>query len=690
MARFLRSKHDRNWLKNSFGDKCAICHQTLTEKWHADHTIPWKTSKTTNKYYMQPLCETCNLKKGTKMLRRFQKDILNIGDDIVRHYLTTGKIKKKGIFEYVFPGGGKSATPLFLFDKLKRANIVDKLCWVVPRDNLRDQAEETFLAPHLKALVPHKYEIRKVQNEDNPCKGTNGYCTTYQSLMADKSGMHAAEFRSSRYMVFLDEFHHLSLNLNSSNNIEPQYSYYEATKPLYDLARVCLCGSGTPQKGENQRLAFIDYEERIIDGKPFAFPKWDIVYGYEDAFNDRAVIEVHPFLFPVKDLEYLRNEELIQKDSIENKTDLFAALKGGTFAEDLLLRGMKHWSGYRERTRNPRSKVLVVCFNQKEAKKHYDKLKSLGYSVGLAISEEKDAKEQIRLYRKYREPDVLVTCQMAYEGLDVLPITHIICLTHIRSVPWLIQMFARALRFDSENKLFSWEKQTAFVFAPDDEYMKTALKEVGVTEFPIDVLQEELTMALSGLTPPNGAEQPANTVIPIDAKLGAGTLNHEDIVLQEDDIEACRLWQNRWGMAGSEIHTYKYLLETGNLHQLQAFKSINPSTLQADQPTILKTVTQRETDIKADITRIVNSADRAFGYESKTGWNYILKSHFKKGRPEMNEQELIQARTWLINSIKREAAIKKLNYSIAGIAVSSQETKDFLDDLDLDDVLGEN
>ena len=44
--------------------------------------------------------------------------------------------------------------------------------------------------------------------------------------------------------------------------------------------------------------------------------------------------------------------------------------------------------------------------------------------------------------------DVLVTVAMAYEGLDIPAVSHLICLTRIRSTPWIEQMTARANRID--------------------------------------------------------------------------------------------------------------------------------------------------------------------------------------------------------------------------------------------------
>jgi hypothetical protein len=93
---------------------------------------------------------------------------------------------------------------------------------------------------------------------------------------------------------------------------------------------------------------------------------------------------------------------------------------------------------------------------------------SLGSSqaVALAISDERDAVEWIARFRLRPQPAVLVTVGMAYEGMDAPEVSHVACLTQIRSVPWLEQMVARATRFDPHGG--DYERQRAVIYHPDD------------------------------------------------------------------------------------------------------------------------------------------------------------------------------------------------------------------------------
>ncbi len=64
--RTLRRKAARAALFKRYNGKCAICSKPLDQSWHADHIIPWVISRQTNPHLMQPLCPSCNLKKGSK------------------------------------------------------------------------------------------------------------------------------------------------------------------------------------------------------------------------------------------------------------------------------------------------------------------------------------------------------------------------------------------------------------------------------------------------------------------------------------------------------------------------------------------------------------------------------------------------------------------------------------------------
>ncbi|MFC7739426.1 DEAD/DEAH box helicase family protein [Roseomonas sp. GCM10028921] len=56
----------------------------------------------------------------------------------------TGETEARDILAAVTSGKGKSLLPVLAASRLIRTGMVDRVCWVVPRDSLRLQAEEAF------------------------------------------------------------------------------------------------------------------------------------------------------------------------------------------------------------------------------------------------------------------------------------------------------------------------------------------------------------------------------------------------------------------------------------------------------------------------------------------------------------------------------------------------------------------
>ena len=107
--------------------------------------------------------------------------------------------------------------------------------------------------------------------------------------------------------------------------------------------------------------------------------------------------------------------------------------------------------------------------------------------------------------------DCLITVAMAYEGLDVPAITHLICLTHIRTKPWIEQVVHRATRMDP--MAGPYEEQRAYIYAPDDrpfrECMEYILAQRHVVVGPSAVSRE------GNLT---DADQEGNALLPMAEK----------------------------------------------------------------------------------------------------------------------------------------------------------------------------
>ncbi|HEX9998127.1 MAG TPA: DEAD/DEAH box helicase family protein [Abditibacterium sp.] len=382
------------------------------------------------------------------------------------HDISEGKIGNvRSIICSITPGGGKSLLPVIAANTLI-PNIADRVAWVVPRRSLQEQAEAEFATGKSRELLGNRHLIRKTTGEPDPCRGLSGFCTTYQAIGANNTYLRD-DFDAHRYVLILDEPHH----------IEEGGAWEKALLPLVKRAALTVFMSGTLERGNRKKIAFLPYGESMngevvdLSGKSGAAA---IQYPRSHALFDRAILPIH---FELMDgtanwigrdgKAYGTRLSQAGKDTAEA---VYTALKT-EFAIHLLDECTNHWIEYRGD--HPRSKMLAVTANIDDAKKYVDHLKRRGVKCAIATSD--DSALATKNINRFKEIDTktaigcLVTVAMAYEGLDVPPVTHIACLTHIRSKPWIEQMIARATRFDAPAG--AWEEQMAFIYVPDDRLM---------------------------------------------------------------------------------------------------------------------------------------------------------------------------------------------------------------------------
>lgn len=472
--RRLRSKHLRYLLYRRADGRCSICRRDLPPDWHADHVVPYRATGRTRVGEMQALCPECNLRKGAKMadlftppfrLRPFQNDFLKLCDEIRR-----GR-QVRHVAAAVTPGGGKSALPVILAAKLIPA-VIDKVCWVVPRKNLQDQAEEAFGRADLRAALGHSLQIRASTNDALPSRGLAGYTTTIQAMSRDDAGISLDEFRRHRYALVIDEAHH----------VWEGGEWHRALAPLVDAARFVLFMTGSHSRHDGRRIAFLPYTDDQapkldLDGRTHAWPV--VRYDRAAALSDRAVIRVQFYCGDGRAEWTDRNGEAQAVESFDEAegrlTDALYTALSTDYATDLLNRAMAEWCGWRKAV-NPQARLLVVAPTIPLAKQYLDHVLRAGHRAGIATTDDgKEAQENIRRFRR-GGLDALVTVAMAYEGLDVPAVTHLACLTHVRSYPWIEQVFARATRFDPQAG--DWESQYAFAFVPNDPLMREIIAKI--------------------------------------------------------------------------------------------------------------------------------------------------------------------------------------------------------------------
>jgi len=368
------------------------------------------------------------------------------------------------------PGGGKSLLPVIAAAQLI-PGFADRICWVVPRRSLQIQAEQEFIKPLFREVLNHRHLVRRSTNESDPCRGLSGFATTYQAIGMGNAHL-IQEFAHRRYILVLDEPHH----------VEEGGAWDAALTPLVKRAALTVYMSGTLERGNRKRIAFMPYRQ-TSDGEFIDLSQTNetasISYTRRDALADEAILPIH---FELMD----GTAQWIGRDGATYSSKLSEALKDTPeaiytalktqFAYQLLDECAGHWNAYRQS--HLRSKLLVVTANIEDAKKYLTHVKRQGIKAAIATSDDSAlAARNIELFRSVglaKSLDCLVTVAMAYEGLDVPAVTHIACLTHIRSRPWIEQMIARATRFDREAG--PWNTQMAHVYVPDDRHMTAIIQ----------------------------------------------------------------------------------------------------------------------------------------------------------------------------------------------------------------------
>ena len=402
------------------------------------------------------------------MKRQHQIEFENVINSVIAGECGVNKILCK-----VTPGGGKSALPI-ITGKLIKKRLVDKILWVCPRTALQVQGERNFIDPFFRSMFMHNLSIRQSTNEPDPCRGHDGFITTYQAISADKDKTVLQALQKHRYAIVLDEFHHLDLDGD----------WHKALAPIEAEAPFKVLMTGTLERGDMKKIAFIDYTSsnyRFGERPTLVGDNETAIVQYErgDALREHAILPIH-FVFSDGRASWeTANGNRVDAESFynvlpkERGAALYAALST-EFAEHLLALTLNHYLEYLKKV--PTAKLLVVTANISEARRHYKTLVKNGYAAGLATSHETDeAIARIEDFKTGRI-NILVTIAMAYEGLDVPEVSHIACLTHIRSKPWIEQMFARAVRIN--RAAGPWEKQIAYVFAPDDVLMREIVAEI--------------------------------------------------------------------------------------------------------------------------------------------------------------------------------------------------------------------
>jgi len=415
-------------------------------------------------------------------LRKHQREMDAIIQKIISGDPTTTVIMK------AVPGAGKSAIPA-IASKLIDAGLADALLWVCPRKSLQDQGERNFIDPFFRDMLGHTATVRASTNDVDPCRGHTGAITTYQALGVDEANTVLNDFRKKRYILILDEFHHC----------EKDGIWAKAIAPLVALAAFKIFLTGTIQRGDDSQIAFIDYEPNhdgnLIPVMNDSEAVKVIEYTRTDALQEQAIIplqfHLHDGVSEWEDEKGLRFRESLRTVSEKDAGAAIYTALSTEYSNELLDLAYKHWVKHCRRFSG--SKLLVVTAGIEHAKIAAEFFGKKLCRHAIATSHDSPhAQKMIKMF-KGNNLDVLVSINIAYEGLDVPSISHVACLTQIRSEPWIAQMVGRAVRVDHR---LPYSSQTGFIFAPDDPFFREIVKSIEAEQLPIAKAASEKTVGL--------------------------------------------------------------------------------------------------------------------------------------------------------------------------------------------------
>lgn len=530
------------------------------------------------------------------MLRKHQAQLQQIASDI-----RTGRSKATNILAHVTPGGGKSAFGMIVAKELAEP-LGYKICWVVPRDALKIQGERNFVDQ--KHLFGNKSLIRATENQTDPTRGHGGCIATYQQI-ARNPELWEHEFRRNPYILILDECHHVP---DKGEGSDEDAANFSALSPLVRLAKIRIFASGTLQRHDGHKIAFIPYEQATGPGEiPSKSPSddWAVIrYSRRDALEDSAIVPLH---FQVMDgrAEWfddkgnIRTVDSIASAGIKDQSGILRTVLETKYAHDLMDRCIQSWQDHRQ-TAYSKAKMLVIAPTQDIARKYLKYLHDRGFDALLAISDEEQAQINISTFK--RDKHCLVTVGMAYEGLDVPEITHVALLTNIRSRPWIEQAICRANRTDARGG-----KTHGYIFIPDDESMRRIMKSIEDEQTPV-VSQIQMRREMHN----PGGERIGTTIAPIDSILTAerGVGLEDGTTTGYQETEAIKEAMRQTNIKGISTTQFKQALVVLGLAVTPNGTAPEPDY---SEDTIQATPSQLEDALRKSIYRQINRIGRGDG-----------------------------------------------------------------------------
>jgi type I site-specific restriction endonuclease len=319
---------------------------------------------------------------------------------------------------------------------------------------------------------------------------------------------------------------------------------------------------------------------------------------------------------------------LSEVSNSESGRALFAVLNG-QLASQVFDSGIRHWNQCQRA-----GKLIVVCGNQMQARDYHARLLQMNVATSLAITDNDDAHGEVEQFRGTRQPETqaLVTCAMAYEGLDVPSASHLICLTNIRSTPWIEQMLGRIWRA-------SPGKNEGHAFVPHDPLMQKVIDQIQAEQVAA-IRQQETVGEAPG--PGQGRDLLAISHL---------TDIHERYLGEAPDGDVVQ--KLRQSLSPEQWRMIQVVIDKQGRDAFDALLQQQQATVPADT----RTVRDRERDLRQSITEYCKDLSQVLcrkmarmDWQAGPAW---LKTRTGKSLADQCETELQQSLQLVMNELKR-------------------------------------
>lgn len=220
------------------GGCCNECGVRLPKNFHGDHRIPFSKGGATTLINGQPLCPSCNIKKGIKMLtlRPWQEKALKksikwlVEDGSDRHFLINAA-----------PGSGKTIAASVIAKTLIDMGLIDRVIVIAPRIEVVNQWTRDF-----KTVVGRF--MGKIAGSERDIE--YDVAATWAAIEGLQDAFQAV-CRTDRTMVICDEHHHAAV----------EAAWGRGANSAFAEAKYVLILTGTPIRSDKKSSVWLAYDD---------------------------------------------------------------------------------------------------------------------------------------------------------------------------------------------------------------------------------------------------------------------------------------------------------------------------------------------------------------------------------------------------------------------------------------------